>query len=414
MKESPGLHSLSKSIAVRFLLPAVSAGCVMMAATADAHDAEKTYTLFMGENISVIQAGVLRPVRDVSGGSWVVGVNGQPVLVSSKDGPINMKMLPSLKLTDVSATISKLKSDRAYTFANDPSVKLTRSMNQAANLNAGAHAAANQATAVQMNAIANVTTGFNSGAANSAAGSAAHSSAVQSTLSSGQSSTDAANNSPGSDLFFREANKESGDFDALDVSFEIAAGRPLNEPFIVVITKFHEIAAPAGTSRNLVYAKALDPIDGNATSVKFEQAGFPPGYQLQDVEIHLYNRGNEVATNVAPKRVSYTADEAFNYIKTTYVETHAGQTLPAFPVMIGKLPADLPGRLAAGKYAEKFFVKVSKDGMANESFVDDACSKKIEDPYLESIVRSVRFEPALAQGKPVEGTAPLNLTQLRM
>jgi hypothetical protein len=399
---------------VRFLFSAGSAGCLALAATADAQDAEKTYTLFMGENISVMQAGVLRPVRDVSGGSWVVGVNGQPVLVSSKDGPINMKMVPSLKLTNVFATISKLKSDRAYTFANDPSVRLTRSLNQSANINAGNHAAANQAIAAQMNAVGSLGTGYNSAPANSGAGSAAHSAAIQSTLNSAQSAADSVSNSAGSDLFFREANKESGDFDALDVSFDISAGRPLSEPFIVVITRFHEGDAAAGTSRNLVYAKALDPIDAKATTVKFEQAGFPPGYLLQGVDIHLYNHGNEVATNVAPKRVSYTADEAFEYVKTTYIGIHAGETLPAVPVMIGKLPPDLAERLAAGKYAEKFFVRVSKDGLANESFVDDACSKKIEDPYLESIVRSVRFEPALAQGKPVEGTAPLNLTQLRM
>jgi hypothetical protein len=386
----------------------------IMAATAGAQDAGKTYMTFTGENISVMKDGVLHPVRDVSGGSWVVSVNGEPVLVSSKEGPINMKMVPSLKFTEVFTTISKFKSERVYTFENDPSVKLTRSLNQAANINAGAHAAANQAAAAQLNSIASVTTGFNSGSANSAAGAAAHSSAVQSTLNSSQSIADAAANSPGSDLFFREANKESGDFDALDVSFDIASGKPMDEPFIVVITKFHENGAAAGTSRNLVYAKQLDPIDAKATSVKFEQAGFPPGYQLQDIEIHLYNRGNEVATNVAPKHVSYTADEAFEYIKTTYVGSHPGATLPAAPVMIGKLPADLPGRLTAGQYAVKFYVKVSKDGLADEAFADDACSKRIEDPYLESIVKLVRFEPALAQGKPVEGTASLNLSQLRM
>jgi len=80
--------------------------------------------------------------------------------------------------------------------------------------------------------------------------------------------------------------------------------------------------------------------------------------------------------------------------------------------VMGELPADLASHIASGKYPETVYVRVSKDGLADDAFADIACSRKIEDAYLESVVRSIRFKPALADGKPVEGVAALNLSRL--
>jgi len=80
--------------------------------------------------------------------------------------------------------------------------------------------------------------------------------------------------------------------------------------------------------------------------------------------------------------------------------------------VMGELPADLAGHIASGKYPETIYVRVSKDGLADDAFADVACSKKIEDAYLESVVRSIRFKPALDGGKPVDGVASLNLRRL--
>jgi hypothetical protein len=120
-----------------------------------------------------------------------------------------------------------------------------------------------------------------------------------------------------------------------------------------------------------------------------------------------------VATTISSERVELTRDEAFEYVRLEYIGAHRGATLPASPAM-GILPADLPGRLANGEFKEAIFVKVSKDGFAGEAFADASCSKKIDDPYLETVVRSIRFDPALAQGKPVEGVASVNLRQLKI
>jgi hypothetical protein len=412
MKTTLRTHPPAKAIAAGFLFPALVAGTAFFSASAHAQDAAKTYTLFTGADISVGQNGELHPVRDVSGGSWIIGVNGQQVIVSAANGPLSMKVTPSLKLTDVSATIANLTNDRAYTFQNDPSVRLTRSLSESATLNVGYHVAVNQAIAVSNGTIAASQMGIN-GAKPGGSTPAGVDDPVAKALANAQLSLDTASSSVGSDLFFRPTGGDSESFDALEVSFDVSAERRIEEPYVVAITRFHERGTGAGSFRNLVYAKALDPVSSQAQRVAFEQAGFPPGYELLGLEIHLYDRGYEVATNVAPNRVALTGDEAFDFAKAKYLGAHKNETLPATPLM-GKLPGDLRKRVADGKYGETIFVRVSRDGRADEAFADPACSRRIEDPYLESIVRAIRFKPALAQGSPVDGVASLNLSRLRI
>jgi hypothetical protein len=81
---------------------------------------------------------------------------------------------------------------------------------------------------------------------------------------------------------------------------------------------------------------------------------------------------------------------------------------------MGKLPYDLPLHLAAGKYRDAIYLKVNKEGVAFEAFSDPACTRKIIDEYLDGVVQRIRFKPALANGKPVAGTAALNLAQLKI
>jgi hypothetical protein len=189
--------------------------------------------------------------------------------------------------------------------------------------------------------------------------------------------------------------------------------RPLLNPYVVTMTRFRTPNSPPGAVQNLVYAKSLDPIYKQPTNVHFTEEGFPFNYELLDFQIHVYDRGQEVATNISSRRVELTRDEAFEYVKIEYIGAHRDETLPAVPAM-GRLPAELPTRLAAGNYGGTFFVKVSKDGLADTAYADAACSKRIDDQFLESVVKSIRFKPALDHGKPVEGVAQLNLNKLQI
>jgi len=56
---------------------------------------------------------------------------------------------------------------------------------------------------------------------------------------------------------------------------------------------------------------------------------------------------------------------------------------------------------------------VSKDGVGHAIYTDRMCTKKMDDPFLDTVVRGLRFKPALSSGVPVEGVAAVNLTKLQ-
>ena len=406
-------HSIANTVRIstvaRTLFSAAAIAAATLPGLADAPSASKTYTLFMGDDISVGTGSEAYPVKDVSGSSWVVEVNGQPKVVSPKDRPINLKIVRSPKITEVSATLADLKGTPAYTFENDPSVKLTRALANAAQLNAGYESALSQAQAALAHAQAEASAVNGTSGASPAQGPRdANGETARLAGVVNQTSVSA-----GADLEMTGERGSSLGYDAMEVTFEVSSERRLNSPYVVTITRFHEKGSEPGMLRQLVYAKALDPIGNHPSAVRFLEGGFPLAFELKNFEVHLYNLGAEVATNVAPQREQLTRDEAFNYVKTRYIRAHQDATLPATPVM-GRLPTDLAEHLADRKYGETFYVRVSEDGLADEPFFDAACTKKVGDPYLESVVRSIRFKPALAQGKPVEAIASLNLGQLKI
>jgi hypothetical protein len=398
----------------------------------------KTHTLFMGADIAVNLGNELYPVRGVVGSSWVIEVNGKEKIVPTRDAPLDLKITPNLKLTDVSATIADYKKERAYTFDNDPNVRMTRGLTQAAQTNLLAQGIALDAQHLADSASNNALGGaallagsdrqFGSSAMSvtaatspavahppKATGAAVPFNPLAATgvpvgVALDNQLADAAVNQAESANELGERAARTG-LDAMDVEFEISSAKPLQKPYVVTLTRFHPKNAKPGMVQNFVYAKELGPIDAHPAKVHFVEGGFPYDFELIDFQLHVYNRGEEVATTVSSKRVELTRNEAFEYIKMLYIGAHKDDTLPAAPAM-GILPADLPKRLAEGAFKEPFFVKVSKDGVADEPFLDAACTKKVEDPYLESVVRSIRFKPALDKGKPVDGIAQIKLAQL--
>jgi hypothetical protein len=437
----------------------------MPAYTVDETLSAKTHTLFMGADIAIKLDKDLYRVQDVWGSNWVVNINGREKQISAKEAPLNLKITPGLKLTEGSATIVGFKRMRAYSFANDPSVLLTKGLNHSASMNADLMAVAQNAQNV-----ADTSANHALGGAALLAGSwdqfSSNALSTQAQFSYSDSHVDGGMNGrlplpspnapstttstvgnpvfPGEVLSANQAiflnatqvlntgiaqhgaltaalqttngdeavgKIATGGLDAMDVEFEIRSPKPMHNPYVVTMTKFRMPDAKPGMVQSLVYAQSIHPIDEHLSHVHFVEEGFPFNYELIDFQIHIYNRGQEIATNLAADRVDLTRDEAFEYVKIEYTTAHPKDTLPATPAM-AKLPADLPAKLANGRYATAFYVKVSKDGLANEAFSDPACTRRIDDPYLESVVQRVRFKPALNSGKPIDGIAMLNLSKL--
>jgi hypothetical protein len=381
------------------------------AAPDGANAGPKTYTLFMGADLDVQLNKVAYRVLDVTGGSFVVKVDGKELLVPMNEGPVSLRVAHSLKLTEAAAAIADLKGERAYTPGNDPVKKYMAQQGQAvASQDAIANATWNVVYAQRM-ANANAKAAASGQEGGFPVGSDLGAAQRQLNAVSAASLSDFGNNT--SLVGKMQDELREGLFDAMDISFEVSAEKPLNSPYVVVVAQYREPNKPPGALHSWIYARALEPIDTKPRKVRIVQGGFPQGFELERFQVHLFEHGEELATNVADKRVPLTRDEAFQYVLIDYVSSHKAASLPATPAM-GKLPADLRTRLDSGQLTQRFFVKVSKDGLPVETYVDETCSHKVDDPYLQSVIQDIRFKPALEKGRPIEGIALLRFCDLRM
>ena len=389
------------------------ASAVPAAVPDGANAGSKTYTLFMGADLDVQLNKVAYRVLDVTGGSFVVKVDGKDLLVPMNEGPVSLRVAHSLKLTEAAASIADLKGERAYTPGNDPVKKYMAQQGQAvASQDAIAAAGVNMTSARTMTNV--MTRNAAPGPSGAEAGfptADPRMAEQQYNAANAAALSDFGNN--GALVGKMQDELHEGLFDAMDISFQVSAVNPLNSPYVVVVAQYRERNTPPGALHSWIYARALEPIDSKPRKVRILQGGFPQGFELERFQVHLFEHGEELATNVADKRVPLTRDEAFQYVLIDYVSSHKGASLPATPAM-GRLPADLRTRLDSGQLTQRFFVKVSKDGLPVETYADESCSRKVDDPYLQSVIQDIRFKPALEKGRPIEGIALLRFCDLRM
>jgi len=363
----------------------------------------KPYILYLGADLSVQRGKEFYPIRNVKGKSFVIEMNGKEVRVPI-GGETALK--ETLKLTEISASVANLQFKQTYTPGNDPDLDHDQSvMMSQATIDTGLQAPSNSPTgATLQNGV-----GMSSNQGMSSQTAALNGVGASAMESLGQK---IASGSNGFDTD-HSAGPAEGQFDAIDLSFEISADRPLTDPYLIAVVRYHDPNRKADSEFNWIHADHLDPIAGKAEKIHFTGAGFSPGYQIESVQVHIYDRGEEVATNVSPKRMELTRDQAFMYLTFDYVGSHKGATLPAAPAS-QTLSNDIWARVPNSLLGQTLYVRVSKDGTPGEAFLDADCTRKVEDPGLGSALQGIHFNPALVSGTAVAGVAAVKFAQQPM
>jgi len=375
----------------------------------------KSHFLFMGTDISIEKDKKLYRLQDVFGTSFIISVDGEKTFVPMRGEPHKMKLEQSLKLTTNAASLTGLTAVRAYTPRSDPKMQRQIEASRVANaIGDNASLAMGKFVAAQNRTIAVNADNPVRGAAESAANldalsaQAAKDAFAAERISDAQFNTEFTN--AGSAQIRAEADLALELYDAVEVNFEVSSPTELKSPYIVLVVRYHSKGGKPNSSRDLIYARALEAIGSKPVKIHILQGGLPRGYELENYQVHLYNLGQEIATEVVPKRVDLTRDEAFEYVKAEYLGSHKGATLPSVPAM-GKLGIETKSHLTAAQISGVYFVKVTKDGKPVAAFTDEACSQPV-DGVIDSLVKSVRFFPALEAGKRVEGIARLTFSHL--
>ncbi len=355
------------------------------------------YVLFTGTDIQVLHDQVLYRVQDVKGDAFAIKVRGEEIRIPMGKNPEKLKLTQVERLTARNVTVAKYKYDRIYTAAHDPRRKWAESVAASGAMD-DAMENAQLALAKTSPTVKKVTgPGKSVNAPNPAYGAALQN--VQSASLTASSDLNSAGFQ--SQKLAEELALQL--FDAVEVQFEVSSARPIQSPYVVVLARYHEKDEPQYV-RNWLFAKALDPIDAKPRKVFVQEGGFPPGYVLDHLQIHLYENGAEIATDLSENRAPLTREEAHEYLVIDYVATHKNDTA-APQVALARMPDDWKSHLKGGSSQKTYYVKVDRTGHSTGFFEDEACTTKIADSYYEDVLKNMLFLPALEKGKAIDSVA---------
>ncbi|HTX65104.1 MAG TPA: hypothetical protein VMD31_04990 [Opitutaceae bacterium] len=381
------------------------AGPTAPPANAPAATPPKPYTLFMGADFSVEWQGRPRPIKGADERGFVIDVDGSRVNVSFDRGDLKIQGHQALKVAPTGIAISKFAIERAYTPANDPQRAREIAANNAAGMAAKMESERYHAD-LQIAQIGTMESGIptaygpdpkqNLPTVQSAYGN------LQAQMLADQGGSMQALNAPGA------AGAGQDRCDAFRLSFDIAAPTPATGVYAVLVAQVRDPADPAGPGQIWILGKEIGDIGPKAKTVQLFRGGFPPGYALAGTQVHLYRDGTELATNLAPKHVEITADEAFQLSVASYVSQHHGADAPAAPANAG-LSGAVRARLGADELGRSYYVKVDKNGLPQGAFRDEACTQPVTGEPLASALAGLRYYPALKAGKPVASVVPVRL-----
>lgn len=375
-------------------------GLGLLAAGAGA-DAPKTHVLYLGADLAVQWRGELRPVQDAEANSFVLGVDGRRVTVPEFSANIQVRLESALKLSPLSATLDRVRGGPAYTEENNPH----RGVEQAVGHAQDAAAVADLAAADLREQERAATRDRPDGSLNPQFKESYERAKQRYDDSIHALSQDI--NAPDQPVG-RPVAASSGSQDAFSLSFDLSAPKPLARPYLVVAVRYLVPGEAAAGPRIAIFTQALPRTDGKPRRVHFFRGGFPPGYQLQRYQVHLYDGPREIPTTASAKRVELTAEEAFQYALAAHLADLRSATQPPLPAR-DFWPADLAARLGEENRNRLVFIRVDREGRPAGVFHDAESRLPVTDADITALLPELRFLPALEKGKPVAGVCRVNL-----
>jgi hypothetical protein len=404
----------------RIRASACLAGCAVFLVAPPVRSAEapastKAHVLFMGADLEVQRDKKYYRVEDVVGSELKIRVGSKEVLVPTRGRTTGLKVGHALKLAAASVKLDDLRSGPAYTTANDPARKAI-----AASGSAGGAAALQDLAQGQMVMMAtaeahaaNLASIYaNNPEAREEAQAAADRMRVDlreaelAAAAASQSVMYSSQNSAAAHADRMQGERAEGDHDAMEVSFKVSSPTELDDPHLLVLFRFQARDARPGDEGMVIHAQSLDPIGPKPRYVRVRQAGLPRGFKYLDCEVHIFNRGLEVATDASSKRLELTREEARQYVVIEHVGANKGATVPAAAVAGTLAPGRLK-ELTVDQLNRLCFAKVGADGALLGLYADEACTLQVEDAATLAIAGDVLFKPALVRGQPVAGVARL-------
>lgn len=410
MKTAHRTHVFMTTLGAALLLAASFAGAASSAEKSPAPaDPATSHSMFMGLDLSVPYQEKTLPIIDVSDDSMIVSSEAKLLRVPTSERNFRLHVKHTLKVSDGAATIGEFTAEPGFSPEKDPYRKFEKAAGGAGGTGAMIDLATVGMRGEEMALAAVTAVATASGQDVSAAGGSVPAMNIANSTSAMVSAIQAGTSDQFQVGTYQQMLQEElaeGNYDALDIAFTINSPEELTAPWIAVLVNYRNRDRPQEDVQTWIVTKALAPIGPKTKRVRFKQIGMPLGFLIQNYQVHLYNKGVEIATTEAPMRTVVSEEEAFQFRVIDYISSHEDATLPAAPAA-GQLSQTLREHLTS-RYANKpVYVRVLATGRAERAYADKVCKTPIEDTELESLLTRVRFNPALEKGKPVKGVVML-------
>jgi hypothetical protein len=407
MKTYPKLRAASRPAGTCLPLLTLLSLALVAPLLADNSTPRKDHALFVGATLQVEDGPAFFEIVGAKGNSVSLLADGKLHRIR-RDAIRNVRIGMTLKLSDVVARIEKMTVTPTFVPSNADrwaamrmqvlfsDLKFDAGSAVTAAANNMATAGANLAVGIGNAVHAGVQPSVGQPGQDMAATSNAFSSASRSSISMQASS----------DSFGRRA-EHTGD-DALDIACELSTPRATPNTYALVLTEYRE--ATGGKSSYNIHVEPIGELGPKPRKVTLTQVGFPSGFILGKVSLHLYSDSFELATNLSEDRVDLTADDALRYLVVCYVASHTKESLAATPLRIA-LPADFKQQAPVADLDRTLYATVGDDGLVQGLSAAPDHPVAV-DPYIDSTVRKFRYHPALKEGKPVESVVEVRLAGL--
>jgi hypothetical protein len=193
---------------------------------------------------------------------------------------------------------------------------------------------------------------------------------------------------------------QSTEHSALQVKATISSPVEVSHAYLVGLAT---IASDEQAPQEVLFMHRLGNIGPKPRTITARKEGLPPKFEVTEVKLHVYRNGEELVSDQSAKQFALTREEVIEYLVLDHASRHRRQTLPPEPFW-----SLAPSSLLAAQQPEHYNypVTVQVDATGRVATFD---SNFIIPERVKVIIEDMFFLPALQNGRPVPGTANINL-----
>lgn len=205
------------------------------------------------------------------------------------------------------------------------------------------------------------------------------------------------------DEFFsqKDGQNDPEKFNAIIITAQVSSPVPVADTYAVCIAR---IRTDESRSRDVIIFHEIGELTPEPRTIDIQKPGLPPGFEVLEVDVHVFCEGQELASDQSDKQFALTRDEAIEYLVLERISTHRGQTLPAEPAWALAPPALLG---SADPEAFNLPLTVHVDERGRVTKIDEST---IAPAHIAEIVSDLFFLPAIREGTAVPATTQVNLS----